>query len=241
MGCYRFFVDVGSFTSQEEIVLEGSEAHHARRVMRVEIGDRVSLVNGKGWHARATVEAVEKRKLLFRVLSCEEVEPPSTELWLGLANLRSNHLDFAIEKGVEVGVDHFVLFIADGSEIKAISEARQRRICALIQAAVKQCGRIFSPKIQIVHRVKQALQIMPKQMLWAHLSDKTKTLSSELGNLDRKRSVCLCIGPEKGWSDREVALLGEHGQSVSLHENVLRSETAAIVGSYEIARWFCNL
>jgi 16S rRNA (uracil1498-N3)-methyltransferase len=240
LGCYRFFVDVERFESQAEVVLEGSEAYHARRVMRVEVGDQVSLVNGRGWYARATVESIEKRKVLFRVLSCEEVEAPSRELWLGLANLRSNHLDFAIEKGVEVGVDHFVLFIADGSEIRTISEARQRRIRALIQAAVKQCGRVFSPEIQISRGLKQALQIMPKKLLWAHLSDQAKALSTELEKLD-KGTVCLCIGPEKGWSDREVALLEHRGPSVCLHENVLRSETAAIVGSYEIARWFCKL
>lgn len=240
MGCYRFFIDVERFEVGAEVVLEGSEALHARRVMRVDVGDRVTLVNGKGWLADARAEAIEKKRVRFQVFCCREMNRPSRQLWLGLGNLRSNHLDFAIEKGVEVGVDHFVLFVADGSEIREFSEAKKRRMCSLIQSAVKQCGRIFSPTIQTAQSIDQALQILPGPFLWAHISDDAVPLFEELSRCDKEGGVSLCIGPEKGWSHRERALLCSYGKSVALHENILRAETAAIVGAYEIAQWFSS-
>jgi len=237
MGSFRFFVDVEQFECGAEVVLRGDEAYHARRVMRVKVGERVSLINGKGWVAQARVESVEKSSVRLQVLTGDRVLQPQEQLWLVMANLRPNHLDFAIEKGVEVGVDHFVLFAAEGSEIKKISEAKIRRIRALIKAAVKQCGRVFSPSLEIVRGLKEVVEIVPGPILWADPTRDAQPLSKRL-SCSSKESVSLCIGPEKGWSDHERALLSQSGEPVILHENILRAETAAVVGAYEIASWF---
>jgi 16S rRNA (uracil1498-N3)-methyltransferase len=230
---FHFFIDTDDFFPGSSVVLEGSEFHHARDVLRVGPEESVMLINGRGCLASGVIESFERHSCSIRVLSSEHRAPPPP-LCLGLGLLRPNHLDIAVEKGTEVGVDRFVLFQADRSERKEVSSSLHRRLEALLTAATKQSGRLFRPQLCVVASLSEALTLLPSPFLWADLASDATPLASKLDDLSSPSPPSLLIGPESGWSDHERSLLSKHSSPVLLHKNVLRAETAAIVGAYTI-------
>ncbi len=233
----RFFVDIDAVSPGDVVVLEGREYHHIRNVMRAAIGDEVLVVNGKGLVAHGRVEILERHRCDIRILCSEQRPAPQAGLFLGMGLLRPSHLDFAIEKGCEVGVDAFVLFSAEKSERKELSSSVQRRLEAIITAAIKQSGRIFRPKVHMVPSLQEALLLLPTPRLVADLQHEAVSLAKKLESLPKGRSLSLLIGPEGGWSHKERALLADEATPVLLHENTLRAETAAMVAAYTVSQW----
>jgi 16S rRNA (uracil1498-N3)-methyltransferase len=233
---FHFFIDAEELSPGAIVTLEGPEFHHARDVLRIGPEESVNLINGRGSIASGVVEAIERHRCLIRILSSERHDPPSTLLSLGLSLLRPNHLDFAIEKGTEVGVDRFVLFHADRSERKDLPPSLQRRLDSILIAATKQSGRLFLPQICFASSLAEALTLLPSPHLWADLSVNATSLASRLSTLHSDQTPSILIGPESGWSDREREILSKNETPVLLHSNVLRAETAAIVGAYVLSQ-----
>ena len=229
---FHFYIDTEELLPGAFVTLEGPEFHHARDVLRIEPGESVTLINGRGLIASGVVEAFERRLCRIRVLSSERTAP-LPPVCLGLSLLRPNHLDIAIEKGTEVGVDLFVLFQAERSERRPISPSLTRRLEALLTAATKQSGRLFRPQLRFASSLAEALSLLPAPILWADLSSDASPILSRLTTLQQPPSIL--IGPESGWSENERAVLSAYGPPVLLHETVLRAETAAIIGAYLVA------
>ena len=236
MTTLRFFIDVERFVEGDIVCLEDKEFHHARDVVRIEKGESIPLINGKGSSALGRVEAIERHRCLILILNVTQEKKPTPRLYLGLSLLRPGHLDFAIEKGTEVGVDHFVLFPSDKSEKKELFPSMIRRLDALITAATKQSGRTFRPEISHASSLKEALLLLPTPHLWADLHEEALPLKEKLEILSPTIPLSILIGPESGWSDDEKRLLLHEGPPVLLHHNVLRAETAAVVAAYTISQ-----
>ena len=231
---FHFFVATDEFLPETSVILEGPEFHHARDVLRIKPGESVMLINGKGSLASGVVESIERRHCSIRLLS-SECRPPSPPICLGVGLLRPHHLDVALEKGTEVGVDRFVFFQADHSERKEVSPSLHRRAEALLIAATKQSGRLFLPQIYFASSLAEALPLLSPPLFWADLSPDATSLYSRLMTVPHHPPLSILIGPESGWSDKERALLSPYDPPVLLHTNVLRAETAAVVGAYMLS------
>ena len=228
----RFFVDVDRFSEGDCVVLEEKEFHHARDVIRIGPHERIMLINGRGWTACGVVEKVDRHQCVVRIQSSMSASPPPLRVVLGISLLRPSHLDFAIEKGTELGVDRFVLFPAHKSDIRRVSLATERRLHAIAIAATKQSGRLFLPEIISASSLRAALDLLPSPRFWGDLDEKASSLAESLTNLPDASSSSILIGPESGWSNEEKHALCSEGQPVRLHHLVLRAETAAIVAAY---------
>lgn len=226
-----FFLDdaleVGSL-----LFLEEEEFHHAKSVMRVREEEKVILLNGKGVAAEAIIQSIEKRRISLQVLSKRACVPKTTTLTLGVSLLRPSHFDFVIEKGIELGVDTFLLFPADLSERKDFSDSLQRRLHALSIAALKQSGRMFLPKLLFLDSLKQALLHAAGPVLWADISPQAKPLEQALAQEKERKELSIFIGPESGWSEKEKKLFNESRPPIWLHDTILRAETAGIIAAY---------
>jgi 16S rRNA (uracil1498-N3)-methyltransferase len=225
-----FFVDA-SLDIGSCPFLEEEEFHHAKSVMRIKEGETIYLVNGRGSEAQAVVHSIEKRRISLQVVSKQDHPPKETKLCLGLSLLRQTHLDFVVEKGVELGVDQFLIFAADRSE-RDLSQSHHRRVKALSIAALKQSGRKFLPEFVYVNSLEQALLLAPKPVVWADISPQAKTLDEALAQEKKWRELTIFIGPESGWSEREKKLFNDSGPPIWLHDTILRAETAGIIAAY---------
>lgn len=199
-----------------------------KNVMRLQVDEHIELINGKGLLAQAKIVSISKTDILTEiqhVLSCTK-KPPFVRTALPL--LRPGHFDWALEKVVELGVDHIALFIADLSERKETGQNFMKRCEKIIESAMKQSGRLFHPTLSFSHSLQKLLSEESALVLWADESASTSLLE-RLEQQKGENSFLLLSGPEKGWSDQEKKLLSTKTDPVLLSSNTLRAETAAIL------------
>ena len=218
------------FCKDELVSIDDLEFQHMTRVMRQKKGDEIELINGKGQLATGNVADIEKRQATILITNVQNDMLCDFSLTLTLALLKPTHLEFAIEKAVELGVTEIVLFAGKRSEKKEVSDQYMIRLTSIIISACKQCGRLFLPKLVIKKSLKECLA--PEQpAFFGDINKDARALTSFSEEIKNKRMANLYIGPESGFSEDEIKLMqnaGFHG--ISFHPNILRAETAAIAG-----------
>lgn len=202
------------------MTLGEAESHHALRVVGVPPGGEVTLYDGSGWVAVATLARVEGGRALF-----EAAQPQrpvgGAERWLLLAQLKGPALDQAIRMATELGVAHVQVVHAARSIARSDKRARWQRVA---EAAVGQCGRPGAPAMLAPCGLAEALARLPAGVVpvLAH-PGATATLDPGL----RAGPLALLIGPEGGWSDEERGLALQAGAvELRLGPWVLRADTA---------------
>lgn len=220
----RFYVEASLQKGQTQII-SGSEFDHMR-VMRIEEGDSVELVNGKGLLATAHITQIQKKQALVDIESIETSSQKVPSLILALSHIRLAKLEWVIEKGTELGVDAFWLFPAEGSEKDSFSENQRDRLKFICISALKQSGRLFLPEIKEFLSIK-ALPNFEGRLFFG---DVHTNASSIIEMLPHDEDFLFYIGPEKGFSEKETTYLIQEKKAtgVKLSENILRAETAAI-------------
>lgn len=223
MPAHRFFLI--DDLSRDTVHLSGPEVHHLKQVMRVQIGEIVELINGKGMIAKARLFEINATKASFEIIDKTKVPPPAFDLILAQAITRPALLDWIIEKGTELGATQFWLFPGELSEKKELTAHQLERLHHLMTSALKQCGRLYLPTLKIVPPLSQWTKPTETVLFGSLLST-----AAPLHNRPNDSSVIMVIGPEKGFSPTEYSILQTqlHATGVKLHDNILRAETAAL-------------
>lgn len=216
-----------------EVYLTGHERHHLVDVMRQRIGDRVEIVNGQGALAEAIYLRSDKQQAILRVENVEVMKPSRQRLILAQSIPRINRLDFIVEKGTELGMTDLWLFPAERSDRKSLTEHQVERLDAMAIAAMKQCGRLFLPKIEVKSPLLQWEKLEPlKSSFFGDMHSDAPPFLESLRQERQKHEVeeiLFFIGPESGFTSQEIEHMRHLGaQGVSLHPNILRTDTAAL-------------
>lgn len=230
MPAERFFIQDSSFFINKGVLLEGDEFHHLVHVMRLRVGETAELINGMGSLAEATVKAIGKHSAKLQITSVHTEKPPKYRLILAEALPRFTKLEYVIEKSVELGVTDLWLFPGKLSEKKNLSLTQVERILHITLSAIKQCGRLLIPKIQILPSILEWKQEnIPPAAFFGDTDPSAPSFLKALQSLDSS-SLLIAIGPEKGFHEDEVIYMEKtlSIKGVSLHKNILRTETAAI-------------
>lgn len=234
---FRFYIPQDQFVPGEVLFLSGEEFHHAKNVLRMRIGEQIALINGRGSFSLGTIASISKEQMGVEIFSVKTENSPKKSLTLVLPFLRVNHMDFAIEKATELGIDRFILFKADNSEKKEISETYFSRLKHLCLSATKQSGRVFLPQIIVASSLQSAVEVLEgKSFFWCHLDDSSVFIQQRLQSF-LLSSCAGIVGPESGWSIQEKEYLSSFASPVFLSPTVLRAETAAIVVAFALNSW----
>lgn len=210
-----------------EISLEGQEHHHLINVMRTRLGDVVEIVNGLGQLASATVSSLEKKRAVLSIHSVFTSELPKFQIILAQGIPRFTRLELIMEKCTELGMTEIRLFPAARSEKKDISESQLTRLETIAVASMKQCGRLFLPKILVEPPLKKWPKLPLKSCFFGDLRENAPKFDDIFPAGETE--ALFFIGPESGFTDEEVKqLMSLHATGVKLHPNILRTETAAI-------------
>lgn len=239
MPAERYFIDE-SLAKHEKQILRGAEFHHLSRVMRTKVGEHVELVNGRGELASASVEAIAKDQATLSIQEYTTQKMEQQPIILAQGIPKPNRLDFILEKGTELGVSEFWLFPAQQSVKKEIYPSQMERMNSLMIAAMKQCGRLFLPKIVIKPKLDEWAR-WDGTAFFGDTDPQAELFWNVWRGMQVKDRVLFFIGPESGFSENETALLRNRGvKGVKLHSNILRTDTAAMMAAGLVSHWQLN-
>jgi 16S rRNA (uracil1498-N3)-methyltransferase len=246
---HRFYVEPENWHLQE-LALRGSEAHHARNVLRLQAGDKLVLFNGKGCELTAEITNVGDDEIRLQKLHESETAPLRCRIVLGQAIPKGRNMDLIMQKAVEIGAAEIAPIISDRTIVQIDSENASQKQTKWQQMAVeaaKQCGQNWLPRVhgpkKLAEFFSASEQAFDLRLIGSlqpdaqHLKRILETYSIERG--DRPRSVLMLVGPEGDFTPAELALARRHGcQPITLGPIILRVETAAIyclsILSYEL-------
>lgn len=201
--------------------------HQMTKVLRLNIGDEVIVMDGKGQEAHATITRLEKKSLTLTVDEVTIAKTESTkQVTLCCSVLKRENFEWVVQKATEIGVVRIIPLLSARTVKTNLNVERLKRI---VMEAAEQSGRGVIPTITEPQTLKQAWQATEKS---THLFFHTKT-EKKPANIANDGAVTCWVGPEGGWSDDEEAFAKEQGMTtLSLGPLTLRAETAAVVASY---------
>jgi 16S rRNA (uracil1498-N3)-methyltransferase len=209
------------------VLLQGPEAHHLARVMRVEPGSEVDLFDGQGAEFRAIVEAVHKDRVQLRVLERRAVDRESPRpLILAVALPKGDRQRWLIEKCVELGVQQIIPLVTARGVSRPVDSAVERLRRAVIEAS-KQCGR---NRLMQIAEPRSWAEVVAEPFGDALRLVAHPAAGASAATLDTSTaSVVAAVGPEGGFGDDELELARQHRwHFVDLGPRILRIETAAV-------------
>jgi len=234
---HRFFVDPQA-VSMGNVTLEGEVAHQITHVLRLTPGERIIVLDNSGWQMETVLTEVGGQRVVGQVARRSLARgEPHVKISLYQGVLRANHLEFALQKGAEMGIVEFVPMITARCVIANLDDVNKKneRWERILREAAEQCQRGRLPTLepalmfmQACERARHAggLFLLP----WE--GEHEVSLQSALGVAPLPFTISLFVGPEGGFTDEEVRLARAYGaRTVSLGPRILRAETAGLVAA----------
>lgn len=203
----------------DRVTIAGDDASHLARSLRARPGEQIEVIDPDGFMLTVRLESVSPERVEGAVVARREHRPePTARVTIAVAHLPAGALERVLSGCTEAGADRFVVFPADRSVGRGTKLERWRTIC---REAAMLAGRLHVPEVWAASSFEAALaaEISPVLLV--------RDAPRRLAELTEPADVSLFIGPEGGWSERELAL----GKTqASLGPRNLRAETAAVVG-----------
>src|SRR6266480_6733287 len=146
---HRFYVAPENWDPRG-LALRGSEAHHARNVLRMQAGDKLVLFNGKGRELTAEIANVADHEIRLRKLHEAETAPLRCRIVLGQAIPKGKNMELIVQKAVEIGAAEIAPIISDRTIVQLDSEGASQKQAKWQQIAIeaaKQCGQNWLPRV----------------------------------------------------------------------------------------------
>lgn len=215
---------IRSLNIEENYVLSEPSVHHLVNVVRIQKGEEVLLLNGRGLKVKALVEYVSRKEVrLKRISSTQEERTYHFDLALGVP--KKEALELCLRESTELGFESIYLVESEFSQLKNLDQERLEKI---LISALEQCNAGFLPKV-----------ILAKwdDVPWGNyadliLLDSRKDERPQNLKLSPEKKKLLIVGPEGGFSLNELKNLysKEFIRGVNLPTPILRTPTAVAVG-----------
>lgn len=217
----------------EKYTLSEEESKHCTRVLRLDVGSKLNLIDGRGGFYEAVVEDSHPKRTVLKILS-QERNYGKRKYYLHIAVAPTKNierLEWFLEKATEIGIDEITPLICDRSERRDLKTERLNKV---IVAAAKQSIKAYLPKLnEPVHFTDFVTGNTSTQKFIAHCIPSRKKSIKEGFRLNSDYLVL--VGPEGDFSSDEVDLALENKFiPVSLGDSRLRTETAALEVCFEI-------
>lgn len=219
--------------SGDYYTLSPEESKHCVRVLRMEAGEPVILVDGKGNWFEGEIDRAEAKGCGVRVLEKKtEYGKRPFRLHLAIAPTKNiDRIEWMLEKCTEMGIDAITMLNTEHSERKVVKEERLEKV---LVAAMKQSLKAYLPELHTMTDFKEfvtACRENQKFIAHCHGGDKLRLDEAYQPGDD----VVILIGPEGDFSEEEVQFAERYGfRAITLGDSRLRTETAGIVACHSI-------
>lgn len=235
MRLHRFYVEQALAGVTQTILLDTELIHQLKNVFRLKEGERIVLFDGSGFEYLSYIISLRKNEAVVGILESRQKKiAPKRHLTLLLSLPKKDNFEVVLQKGTELGVSCFAPLISDRSEKKEYNEVRCMRI---VREATEQSGRTTVPSLQSLISLDDSLGVntlpaialhAPDISAWASVVEQNPLPLFSASRLQYD-AMAVYVGPEGGWSPREIALFTAASIPVlSLGDETLRTETAAI-------------
>ncbi|SHF67922.1 16S rRNA (uracil(1498)-N(3))-methyltransferase [Ornithinibacillus halophilus] len=234
----RYFVPHTNW-KENEVIIDGDDAHHIVRVMRFQVGDNIIANHPEGKASICEIVHIEDRTVQAVIKEWLDgtVELP-VEVTIAQGLPKGDKFDLVLQKGTELGANQFIPYQAERSIVKwdkKKADKKLQRYSKIVKEASEQSHRnqipVIKPVMNLTELIKESdyydVKIFPYEE-----EAKTSTYNS-FGNvvqgLSSGKRILVCIGPEGGFSENEVGKLRDNGfLPVRLGPRILRTETASL-------------
>lgn len=215
----RAFVPGAELLEGIEYELPPEEVKKFRNVLRLGTGDRVVVLPNDG---RAVVCRLEGKSVVPE-MSVRPGTDAQLALTLCLGVPKPDSLENSVRMATEIGVAHFCLFPAERTVVKWDAEKwdnRLRRLQTIAREAGEVCFRTILPTFSVLGNLKQVLEAHENAVVLSEMEG----VEGVFGGFSGEKQGVIVVGPEGGWSPREIELIGNRGMTMG--RRVMRVDTA---------------
>lgn len=220
----------GSYHTGQFLELSPEASQHVGVVLRMQVGEQLTLFCGDNREFDATINVVKKKQVIVLVGSIKDRnrESPLT-IHLAQAISKGERMELVMQKATELGVASITPIITERCTVKLDEERitkKRQQWQSMVIAACEQSGRNTVPMVHQAVKLEHYMNEVQAELKFIlHPGGKKRWNDYKLDS----RVLALLIGPEGGLSDNEVERAYEHNfQPLSLGPRILRTETAAI-------------
>lgn len=248
----KFFVEPDAVLGANIYIEKPEDIRHLTKVLRTKAGDAVCISDGSEWEYETEIEKIGDTEVVLRILDKQKsAREPNTRVTLYQGIPKASKMETVIQKTVEMGVDTIVPVFMERTVVvdKGQFGKKLSRWQKISDEAVKQCKRSVIPTVrepvnfdgmlkELGSRAADEsleseydLVICPYENEEKHTMKECLRLFAEERNNEKAAGIAVIIGPEGGFSDKEIEALKALNtgvQLVTLGKTILRTETAGL-------------
>ncbi len=213
-----------------KFILEQSDIHHIKNVMRNKNNDKIEVVYDKKTFI-CNIDNINDCSLSI-IEELEENNELDIELVVVCSLVKEQKMDLILQKLTELGVSKIIPLKTERSIVKIDEKRESKKLIrwqAICKEASEQAKRNNVPIVTDIYTLKDLIKEESDIKLLCSVNEKNNFINNYLQNYENCAKMIVVIGPEGGFSDKEEEFLVSNGYDrVSLGNRVLRVETATI-------------
>lgn len=220
--------------SDTQIVIDSEDAKHIQKVLRLGVGDEITVCDGRGIDYSAVISDIEKTRVVCHIKNsrtCDTEPGVKVTLYQGLP--KAAKMDYIIQKTTELGITKIVPAKMSRCVMKLENTAAEKkkveRWNKIAYEAAKQSGRGVIPEVTMPMNMDEIIPALQEaDLVFAPYECEQETrLKDVLEAAGEVRNVSFIIGPEGGFDITEIEKLKAAGiKTITLGRRILRTETA---------------